>query len=129
MGQVYAIEIKGAKELRRAINKASDKASKDRLKEANKASSEVVAREARVLVPKLTGTLSTTIRAGGGVTKGLVRTGTARVPYAGPIHFGWRKRNIRPQPFLYDALDRRSEEVIETYERLVSDIVKTVTDG
>ena len=45
------------------------------------------------------------------------------VPYAGVIHFGWPRHNIEPQPFLYDALDRRSDEVIKLYEDRITDLV------
>ena len=48
-------------------------------------------------------------------TGGKVRAGMKAVPYAGPIHFGWGRRNITPQPFLYQAIDRRHAEVLDTY--------------
>ena len=54
----------------------------------------------------------------------MVRAGFARVPYAGPIHFGWRKRNIQPQPFLYEALDKRRNEVFDRYNKEVRNILK-----
>ena len=41
--------------------------------------------------------------------------GRKAVPYAGPIHFGWPARNIEPQPFLYDALDDKADEVAHLY--------------
>lgn len=31
------------------------------------------------------------------------------VPYAGPIHFGWRKRHFRPQPFLFRAAGQKQD--------------------
>ena len=44
---------------------------------------------------------------------GIQAGGRGLEPYAGPIHFGWRARNIEPQPFLYDALDDRRGEIVE----------------
>src|SRR5690625_8028143 len=42
---------------------------------------------------RVTGTLAGTLRAGRGKTKAVVRAGSAAVPYAGPIHYGWPARN------------------------------------
>jgi hypothetical protein len=128
-----SIKVEGAKELRRAINKAKDQDLKDRLKKANRDAAEIVATQARVEVPKRSGDLAASIRAGGGVTAGVVRAGKKAVPYAGPIHFGWAARNIAPQPFLYRAADKRVGEVAETYlaqvKSIVRDIEKTRSTG
>ncbi len=43
--------------------------------------------------------------------------------YAGVIHFGWPRHNIEPQPFLYDALDKRFDEVVRVYEKRITDLV------
>jgi hypothetical protein len=45
------------------------------------------------------------------------------VPYAGPIHFGWPARNIRPNPFIYQVLDSRRDEVLKLYERRIDEII------
>jgi hypothetical protein len=82
----------------------------------------MVAGTARTLVPVRSGRLAKSIRAGVTARTGVVRAGTKDVPYAGPIHFGWFVRKppavggpIQPQPFLYDALDARRDEVMERY--------------
>ena len=46
------------------------------------------------------------------------------MPYAGPMHFGWRARAIDPNPFLYDALDERRDEVVAAYEKQTADLLK-----
>jgi hypothetical protein len=43
---------------------------------------------------------------------------------AGPIHFGWAARRIQPQPFIYEAVDRRRKEIRDRYEKLVDDLIK-----
>ena len=44
-----------------------------------------------------------------------VLAGRSRVPYAGVIHFGWPAHNIEPQPFLYEALEDKREDVATLY--------------
>lgn len=116
------VDIEGQKELRKALKQVEGGISD--LKGVNLAAAEVVATEARGLVPRRTGRLESTIRAAGQAAAGVVRSGTAAVRYAGPIHFGWPKHNIAPQPFLYDALDARHDEVIEMYEERVQDLIR-----
>ena len=71
------------------------------------------------------GALQGTLRSTGTARGGFVRAGKKLVPYAGPVHFGWPNRPnpaknwqggpIRPNPFLYDALDSRREQVAEAF--------------
>ena len=95
------------------------------LKELHLDLAEMVAERAASLAPVLTGRLRQTIRASGTKTGGRVRAGFKRVPYAGPVHFGWATRPdaakgwrggpIHPNPFLYDALDQRRNQVFNAY--------------
>lgn len=98
----------------------------EELKAGNRDDAELVAGTARTLVPRRTGLLERTIRAGATRKSGVVRAGTKRVPYAAPIHFGWPRRHIAPQPFLYDALDRRRRELIDLYQKRVQTVVDKV---
>ena len=79
---------------------------------------------AREIVPRLTGTLALSIRPTASQKEGAVLAGSRSVPYAGPIHFGWPSRNIEPDPFLYDALGDRRDQVIEVYEARVEALVR-----
>jgi hypothetical protein len=47
------------------------------------------------------------------------------VPYANPIHWGWFKRNIKPQPFFVKALGITRDEVYQTYYRNVNKLIET----
>tara|TARA_R110002012_G_scaffold320793_1_gene545596 strand:- start:31 stop:438 length:408 start_codon:yes stop_codon:yes gene_type:complete len=116
------IQIDGGPRLRKAFRNAGDDLGD--LKELNKKVAEVVASQAKNEVPVRTGKLKDTIRGAGTKTQGVVRAGFARVPYSGPIHFGWYKRNIQPQPFLYEALDKRRGEVFDKYNKGVRKILK-----
>ena len=103
------------------------------LKDAHKQAAAVVVRDAVLLVPKRSGALAKTIRAAGLQSSAEVRAGRASVPYAGPIHFGWPNRPnkakkwrggpIRPNPFLYKAVDRRRNDVLKVYERRVNEAI------
>jgi hypothetical protein len=92
----------------------------------HKQAAEMVASEARTRAPVLSGTLAGSIRARGTQTRGYVVVGGKRIPYAGPIHFGWPRHSISPQPFIYDALDERKDEVIARYDQLVEALVEKV---
>ncbi len=113
-GQGVGFEVEGINKLRRALVKLDAEARED-FKQAGFDAATIVAKEAQRLVPKRTGKLGKTIRAGRVVSGAKVSAGKKLVPYAGVIHFGWAKRNIRPQPFLYDAADNRVNEVMDTY--------------
>lgn len=117
------VTIDGLSQLRRAL-KSLDPEAAQGFKQAGFASANIVADTARTLVPVVTGNLRDTIRAAMIESGGKVRAGIKSVPYAGPIHFGWGRRNITPQPFLYSAIDSRREEVLDTYlahlERITS---------
>jgi hypothetical protein len=97
----------------------------DDLKWLHQDLAEIVANRAEALAPVRTGRLKQSIRAAGTKTAGRVRAGFKRVPWTGPVHFGWATRPdaakgwrggpIHPNPFLYDALDERHNQVFETY--------------
>ena len=120
--KTQSIKIQGAKELRRELRKMGD--DMQDLKELNLDVATIVSDRAKDLVPRRTGNLADTIRPSGTKTAGRVRSGFKRVPYAGVIHFGFPARGIKPQPFLYDALDERHNEVFETYFKGVKKIQK-----
>ena len=103
--------MEGVKQVERALQKIE----RAELKQANAEAAQIVATAARQIVPNRSGTLAGTIRSSGQAKSGVVRAGFARVPYAGPIHFGWPAHNIAPQPFLYEAADQRVDEVQASY--------------
>ena len=119
----------------REINKALDAIGvpKDAIKDAGKESGELVANEARGLVPVRTGALRNSIRVGatarGKITvkAGNNRSSSSGVPYANPIHWGWFKRHIRPQPFFVRALGYTREEIYENYFNQMEKLIKTET--
>lgn len=128
-----AIRVDGLRQFHRDLAKVSD-ALPARLKAAAREAAEGVAQTARTLVPVgrandprrgHPGLLRQTIRTGATNKSATIKAGTRRAPYAGLIHFGWYRRGIAPQPFMYSALDRRRDEVltrfVEQVERLLDD--------
>lgn len=116
------IEVDGARELRRALRQVEDGVSD--LKTVHASTARIVEQRAEQLTPVRSGLLRSTVRSTGQASGGVIRAGYARVPYAGPIHFGWRARNIRPQPFLYDALDERRTQVFDAYRKQVDALIE-----
>lgn len=98
------------------------KATRDDMKETHKKAAAIVIDGAKRFVPVRTGRLAASIRDGSTQRMGRVRVGSASVPYAGPIHFGWPSRAIKPQPFIYDALDGRRDEVVRVYVRRIDSL-------
>lgn len=82
---------------------------------AGKEAAEIVAGEARTLVPVRTGKLRDSIRVGGQQRKVIVRAGGARVPYANPIHWGWFRRGIKPNQFFSRAIATNIDAIYKKY--------------
>lgn len=114
MNQDVTFRVEGLNKLLRALEKLDEEAAGS-FKAAGKWAGDEVARTAKVIVPVRSGKLRDTIK-GSAIRRGAkVIAGRASVPYAGPIHFGWGRRNIFPQPFLYQAADRRANDVVDQY--------------
>lgn len=111
-----AVQVEGLDELRRSLRRGSKEFPKE-FAAINKTAAGVVARKAVNRVPRRSGALAASIRPLGSQREGTVAAGKAKVPYAGPIHWGWRKRNIEPQPFLVDALHDSADEVLVIWHR------------
>lgn len=109
------VEVAGATELARAFRRAGDREVPKAIRRAHKATAEQVVPFAESEAPRRTGRLAASIGARATQKVGRVKAGSAvRVPYAGPIHYGWPRRNIAPNPFLQRALTaygpRRAED-------------------
>lgn len=114
MSNQPAVRVEGLSKVIRQL-KAIEPDLVAQLKTANREIADDVVLTARTLVPRRSGQLAASVRAGASARTGNVKAGKRAVPWAGPIHFGWKRRNIAPQPFLYDALDERRSEVEERY--------------
>lgn len=117
-----SVKIEGLSKLQRDLRKLSTDAldlNKEEFLETNKRVAEIIIGESKKYVPVLTGALAQSVRNASTKKSAKVRAGNIGVPYAGPIHFGWPSRGIRPNPFFYDAIDNRRDEVRDRYVDLV----------
>jgi len=117
-----AVKIEGLSKVQRQLRKLSSDAldlNKSEFLETNKKVAEIIIGESKKYVPVLTGALAETVRNVSTKKSAKVRAGNVGVPYAGPIHFGWPSRRIKPNPFFYDAIDRRRSEVASRYADLI----------
>lgn len=121
-GAVHSVE--GARELRRSLRKAGDDLSD--LKDAHRKAAEIAAEASASLAPARSGRLRGTIRAAGTKTAGIIRSGKKAVPYAGPIHWGWKKRNIKANPFMSTGAQNSQGQWLPIYENHVETIVNSI---
>lgn len=114
------IEVTGLRELSKSCKAISKDLNKELLA-VGKESAALVAETGRALAPKLSGTLAGKVKPGS-TAKGAY-VAVRGLVYGPPIHWGWKRHNIAPNPFLYHALDARADEVIERYERQVTGLI------
>ena len=117
------IQIDNLNIVRRNLGQYSDEFKKE-LKQTHLQAAKIVEKAARPLVPVRTGKLLASVRSAGTQRFAVVRAGKKSVPYAPPIHWGWAKRRIKPNPFLYEALDKRRDEVIKAYEKQIANLAR-----
>ena len=119
MAEQTGIKVKNLKDITKALKAIG--VPNDAVKQAGKDSAEAVMNEARSLVPVRSGKLRDSIRLGANargrvsIQAGNNRTSKSGVPYANPIHWGWFRRGIKPNPFFSKALGLTRDEVYRNY--------------
>jgi hypothetical protein len=101
------------------------------INQANYEAATTLLQTARPMVPVRSGKLAASLKAGKAKRYAEVRAGSARVPYAAPIHFGWFydkknniRKNIKPNPFFYRALGLVYDDIITKYESDMQNLIK-----
>ena len=118
------IQVQGARQLRRSLRAAGDDLAD--LKQAHADAADIAARASSDLAPVRSGALKRTIRSSGTKTAGIVRSGTKRVPYAGPIHWGWFKRGIRPSLFISRGTQNSEGRWLPIYQQALDGAIEKV---
>jgi hypothetical protein len=114
MQEPTGIKVQGLRQAIRALQDIGVPAAE--IKAAGTQSGELVANEARSLVPVRTGRLRNSIRVSKALSKISISAGNnTRIPYANPIHWGWYRRHIKPQPFFIKALGLTRDQVYQNY--------------
>lgn len=124
MSSTPAVQVQGAKELRKTLKAAGDDLSE--LKAVNQAVGNMVVGVARGLAPVRSGVLAGSIRAtraAGGVG---IKAGGASIPYAGPIHWGWPARSIKANPFISNAALTTEDQWVALYQEEIEKILERV---
>lgn len=86
----------------------------------------------RIIIPAIqqetpvrTGRLRGSVKPGVRVSGMSIRAGTPKgIPYAGPIHFGWKKRNIQPNKFIYRGAQKSLPEFVEEVQGILREYEK-----
>lgn len=115
------VEVEGGRELRAAL-RGIDGGIKD-LKATHAKISAAVTPVAKRDAPHVSGALVSSIRGTGTASAAIVRAGGAKVPYGGPIHWGWPARNIVGQPFLTDAGKSTEPAWVGIYEHDIQALI------
>lgn len=118
---VTRVRVEGLKETIRALEQAG--AATADMKDLMHEIGLIVTRSAATRVPVKSGRLRRSLRAGRGKTKAVARAGSARLPYAPIIHYGWPARSIPARPFLADAVARNQRQIIDALISGLGDII------
>jgi hypothetical protein len=132
MADAVKIQILGMREFRRAL-KAADAQLPRELRRVFNTAARAVVEEAVPRMPERSGNLKRSVRARSTSNEGRVVSGTpGRVPYAGWIEFGGRRRGrgnsyavrdvVREGRYLYPAFVRRQLEVLQAMEEALRNL-------
>jgi HK97 gp10 family phage protein len=123
MTDASGIKVDGLKDLNRALKEIGYP--QKEISAAAKLAGEATVAEARNLVPVRSGKLRDTIRLAATARGVTIRAGNnTTVQYANPIHWGWFKRHIKPNPFFAKALGYTRQEIYDNYYKQMDDLIK-----
>ena len=116
------ISIQGVKEVTDSLDKlARDLGSNIEL---NKELSTTLSQKASAMAPKLTGALASSIVGNPSAEKAQILAGSAAVPYAGVIEYGWPKKNIQAQPYLTTTVNNNLGYIVAKYQNSITGMIK-----
>lgn len=123
MADPAGIKVAGLKQAIKALQAIGVPAAE--IKAAGSEAGDLVANQARALAPVRSGALRNSIRVSKALNRVSVSAGNNKsVPYANPIHWGWFRRNIRPQPFFVKALGITRDEVYRNYYKSLDTLIQ-----
>jgi HK97 gp10 family phage protein len=121
------VKVKGLTAITKALRNVG--VPNKEITDAAKRSADRVVNEAKTLAPVRSGALRDSIRIAARATGRVsISAGKASVPYANPIHWGWFKRNIKPQPFFIKAIGLTRDDVYQDYLKELENLIKRETD-
>ena len=106
------VTVSGIHDTRRRLRKLEEKQLLNEMRRDFKGIADIVAQRAAAEAPTRSGRLARSTRGQANQTGASVKSGTAsRVQYAGPIHWGWPKRNIRKNQYIMRAVIHLQDEI------------------
>lgn len=128
MSDPYAgVKVTGVSQLRRTLKQAGVEMTD--FTAVNKQVANIVlpvARQTAPVGPPIHGHIATTIRAGATRSQAIIRAGTAALPYAAVIHWGWFRHHIKPDPWITLAARQTEPEWSEVYFEGLTKIIGKV---
>lgn len=118
------VEVDGLRALRARLRRMGDDLAD--LKAANAAAAGLVAAAAAARAPRRSGRLAGSLRGNRALGRATISAGGARLPYAGPIHYGWPAHGIAAQPFISDAATATESQWLPLYAAAVDQAVDKV---
>lgn len=116
------VRVDGLKETIRTLEKFGVAVAD--LKAAFKKIGQGVVDDAKPRIHNASGRLASSIKPSNTKNKSVVRAGSARVPYAGVINYGWPARNIGAQNFLTDAVVAREQETVHIIDEELGSLIR-----
>lgn len=116
------VQVEGVRELRKRLR--TIEGGLDDLKAEHRWVGDYVLRRAAPATPRRSGRLAASGRAAGTATASIVRYGTARVPYAAVIHYGWPARHIRPSEWVWNAAQRSEPVWLAHFNQAIEQLVE-----
>lgn len=127
---VYSgVKIEGGRQLRKSLRQAG--ADMTQLRETNQKVADIALQQALIWCPKDTRKLENTLRTQASQTRARLAAGNNRttknaVRYANPIHWGWKARGIKANPFLSYSAQATEPEWFEVYFKALLEIIDSV---
>jgi hypothetical protein len=90
----------------------------------NKEIGSSLAPKASALAPKRTGALARSVGFEASAKKATIYAGSAAVPYAGVIEYGWRQRSREAKPYLRPALNNNMGFIVKQYDEEIQKAIK-----
>jgi phage gpG-like protein len=116
------ISIQGVKEVTDSLKRmARDLESNLDL---NKELSTTLSQKASAMAPRLTGALASSVAGNPSAEKAQILAGSAAVPYAGVIEYGWPAKNREAKPYLNPAVNDNMGYIIEKYNDSIQKAIK-----
>lgn len=122
MAEAIEFSLKGVNEVKASLDKLEEGIRENI--ELNKELSDTLSQKASAMAPRLTGALASSVVGNPSAQKAQIVAGSASVPYAGVIEYGWPNKNIKAQPYLVPAVNNNMGYIIQKYEDSIKDIVK-----